>query len=646
MESHNLTTVMTDQVHSSQRHTNGRRCVICGGSEKDPRGKGRRCYGYVSADGKFAHCSREEHAGAVDPHPKSNTYAHRLTGPCQCGTTHGTDDHEWNNIECAYDYRDEKGMLLYQVVRKVGKQFVQRRPDGAGGWIWSVHGRRVLYRLPQLLKASPDDLVFIVEGEKDAERLSARVTATTNPQGAGKWHFVDECARAALHGRHLVIIADADKPGRSHAEAVKEWARDVAATIRVIDLHSSQDNGQDVSDWLDTGHTIDELRQIAEGTEPIDTGITADPWPRDLARAVDDVSRALGENKRADRRPLFGLDAAELVDMQFPPTQWQIKGLITKGGTAVVAGEPKAGVKTWILIEGALAVATGTKMCGQFDAQEGSVAIFFAEDQAQSVRNRLRALVKGSDRQLQRGRLHLQPRGEFIDLLKDEDLAWIVASARRLPKLDLLVLDPLRDIHSAAEDKSDEMSPVMRRLRLLSDLLGGCTVWISHHTPKVSKDSAKRRPGQNMRGSSAIHGSIDSGIYVEPLEADGVSVFKASVTSQIKSGRSAGTFEIEMSITDDSNGEAIKAGWSYSKEAAKHGPDKKRADDDVVFAFVRELAIKGTSLNRTALREHDERPIAEKRFRDSLERLLESKRLIVSNGVVNVPRTAEGSRGY
>ena len=38
-------------------------------------------------------------------------------------------------IGAAYDYRDEDGKLLYQVVRMVPKDFRQRRPDGAGGWI-------------------------------------------------------------------------------------------------------------------------------------------------------------------------------------------------------------------------------------------------------------------------------------------------------------------------------------------------------------------------------------------------------------------------------------------------------------------------------------------------------------------------------
>lgn len=52
-------------------------------------------------------------------------------------------------IVAMYNYTDEQGALLYQVVRRKPKKFSQRRPDGRGGWIPNLNGtRRVLYRLP------------------------------------------------------------------------------------------------------------------------------------------------------------------------------------------------------------------------------------------------------------------------------------------------------------------------------------------------------------------------------------------------------------------------------------------------------------------------------------------------------------------
>src|SRR5262249_5124541 len=38
----------------------------------------------------------------------------------------------------SYDYRDEHGTLLYQVVRYEPKDFRQRRPDGNGDWTWKI----------------------------------------------------------------------------------------------------------------------------------------------------------------------------------------------------------------------------------------------------------------------------------------------------------------------------------------------------------------------------------------------------------------------------------------------------------------------------------------------------------------------------
>src|SRR5437899_8458002 len=98
----------------------------------------------------------------------------------------GMDTH----ILAMYDYTDEKGALLYQVVRFAPKNFRQRRPDGLGGWTWNLNGtRRVLYHLPQLRAAiAAGKRVFIVEGEKDVAAVErAGYAATCNSGGAGKW---------------------------------------------------------------------------------------------------------------------------------------------------------------------------------------------------------------------------------------------------------------------------------------------------------------------------------------------------------------------------------------------------------------------------------------------------------------------------
>jgi hypothetical protein len=168
-------------------------------------------------------------------------------------------------LEVAYNYRDEAGVLLYQVIRRPGKKFAQRRPDGAGGWIWNLDGvRRVLYRIPELM-AKPDNAVFIVEGEKDADRLASMgLVATTNSGGAGKW--LPEFA-SFLKARTVVILPDNDEPGRKHADQVAASLRGVASRVTVLALEGLPPKG-DVSDWLDAGHSLEELKELAASARP------------------------------------------------------------------------------------------------------------------------------------------------------------------------------------------------------------------------------------------------------------------------------------------------------------------------------------------------------------------------------------------
>jgi putative DNA primase/helicase len=168
-----------------------------------------------------------------------------------------------SEIAAVYQYRDEQGGLLFEVVRFNPKGFRQRRPDGDGGWVWKLDGvRRVLYRLPELLAADKGGPVFVVEGEKDAETLRGLgLTATCNSGGAGKWR--DDYAQH-FRGLHVVVIPDNDGPGRNHARQVAASLRAAAASVKLLELPGLTRKGADVSDWLAQRHTAQELRELAQ----------------------------------------------------------------------------------------------------------------------------------------------------------------------------------------------------------------------------------------------------------------------------------------------------------------------------------------------------------------------------------------------
>lgn len=171
----------------------------------------------------------------------------------------------FGQVVATYDYRDEDGNLLYQVVRFEPKDFRQRRPDPehAGKWLWNLQEtRRVLYRLPELLASDPDATVWIVEGEKDADRLaSLGAVATSNVGGAGKWK--PEYAET-LRGRDVVILPDNDEPGRKHARQVHDSLFSIARSVMALHLPELPEKG-DVSDWLQIeGNDLERLCTLAE----------------------------------------------------------------------------------------------------------------------------------------------------------------------------------------------------------------------------------------------------------------------------------------------------------------------------------------------------------------------------------------------
>jgi len=291
-------------VRPEQRFSPSRPCPICGGHDQKRRGEGVRCYGFLSDNGEWAHCTRDEHAGGLERNPKSDAYPHKLAGDCKCGARHGLAGGAERNgrrrkgqrgrIVATYDYPDEHGELLYQTVRFDPKDFRQRRPNGRGGWEWNLQGVRLVpYRLPELVNAPRERPVAVCGGEKDADRAcELGFTATTNPLGEGKWR--DEYTEH-LRGRIVAVIPHNDAPGRMHADAVALSLYGKAASVKVVELTDVPEDGGDLSDWADAGGTAEGLRRLF-GDAP---EWRPPPPPEEVAWALcEDLARR--ENLTAD----------------------------------------------------------------------------------------------------------------------------------------------------------------------------------------------------------------------------------------------------------------------------------------------------------------------------------------------------------
>lgn len=168
--------------------------------------------------------------------------------------------------EAIYDYHDENGTIVFQVLRYPGKKFRQRRltPDG---WVFNMDGvKRVPYRLPQLLEAEE---VWITEGEKDADRLNelfalladSLSTSTCLPGGAGRGKFLARYVKY-FKGANVYIVRDKDPSGEAYAEEIADALTGVAACVTVVEAKE----GNDISNHLDAGLTLDEVEVVESDT--------------------------------------------------------------------------------------------------------------------------------------------------------------------------------------------------------------------------------------------------------------------------------------------------------------------------------------------------------------------------------------------
>lgn len=224
-------------------------------------------------------------------------------------------------IVATYDYRDATGGLAFQVVRLEPKDFRQRKPNGQGGWDWKAGDRSLLYRLPELLAASTDEIVFLGEGEKDTDRLIGMgLVATTNAGGAKKW---SDGNAQWLSGRRVVILVDNDTAGRGDATKKLASLHGVAERVALLPLSGLPQKG-DVSDWLDAGGTAEQLRELAEQA---------------LAVAPERAAPAEIQRQRPANLPPFPVHI-------LPPS---LRGLIESGSRAMAVPSEFIAVPTLVL---------------------------------------------------------------------------------------------------------------------------------------------------------------------------------------------------------------------------------------------------------------------------------------------------------
>ncbi|MGE3809059.1 MAG: AAA family ATPase [Gemmataceae bacterium] len=367
------------------------------------------------------------------------------------GQANGQEGNGKPQIVATYDYWDERGELLFQVVRYDPKDFRQRRPKPGGGWVWSVKGARVVpYRLPELL-ARPDEPVFVVEGEKDVDNLARiGVLATCNAGGAGKW--TAEHA-AFLAGRRVNATRDNDDSGLRHIEQVAHSLHGHAEWVRIVDLPGLPAKG-DVSDWIAAGGTKEELMPLAESS-PIWAPATSESGPVLTC----------------------------LADVEPRPISWLWPQRIPMGRISLLVGRPGEG-KSFLTTDMAARVTTGTPWPDGSECPQGSVILISAEDDpGDTIRPRLDAHYADLRRvHLLSAVVRFDSEGRYERMVTLADLDAIEAALERLPDCKLIIVDPVGSFLGGRTDahRDNEVRAVLAPIAKLAEKRGPAVLVVAH----------------------------------------------------------------------------------------------------------------------------------------------------------------------
>lgn len=194
-------------------------------------------------------------------------------------------------------------------------------------------------------------------------------------------------------------------------------------------------------------------------------------------------------------------------------TPFAVESLLVDRCIGAIQGTPKVG-KTWLVLELAVAIATGLDAFGRFTVPEpGPVIVVLEESGRDALRRRLDKLTRG----------HAIAPETLSDLhfaanqrvrLNDPDWQQRLIERGRLLRPRAIFLDPLARMKGATVDENAqrEMGPILDFMRDLRDATDSAVVFVHH----------AGHDGTRLRGSSDLEAYWESKLAVTRDEKTGV----------------------------------------------------------------------------------------------------------------------------
>jgi hypothetical protein len=276
----------------------------------------------------------------------------------------------------------------------------------------------------------------------------------------------------------------------------------------------------------------------------------------------------------------------EIAERESGPP-WLVDGLWGASCVGVIGGAPKC-AKTWLGLDLALSVASGTACLGRYAVpRPGPVLVYLAEDALLMVRQRLEGMARHRGLDLAAVEVHAIT-APVLRLDREPDRARLRATARRL-RPRLLLLDPLVRLHGIDENHAGEVAELLAYFRSLQRQLDLAVILV-HHTRKNAAGGVAA--GLGLRGSSDIHAVGDSNRYLRRHRDQLV------LTSEHRAAAAAPPVTLELVTTDAATTHLEVVGDVGDGSTPPSGAGPRSLEQRVL-----ELLGLGVTMTRAKLRE-------------------------------------------
>jgi len=243
-----------------------------------------------------------------------------------------------------------------------------------------------------------------------------------------------------------------------------------------------------------------------------------DKWDRDdyrdstIENAISIITHKQTKDDTSSKEEVAeGFPIIHISSVKHQPMEYQIDRIWPINSVGIMSGQPGAH-KSWLAWEIAVCISSGTMLFGIYECRKGRVLAFNDEDNLSMVTcSRIKALALQKNLDI-----------KYLDLdlinvpaitLNDDVVQKKLELTIKQYKPDMVIFDPLRNVHSLDEDNATAMSAKLLHFLREMNRRYSCSVLLVCHDKKSRRDGGSNRPDQ-VRGSNALVGWRDNAIFL------------------------------------------------------------------------------------------------------------------------------------